>query len=70
MDGYSVEVLVMWRVVRKVVDSQVLLSEGICPPAGHPARDVQTYTQQQQHAQHCRIAGPAEEQDREEGDSR
>lgn len=64
VDCNSVEVLVMWRVVRKVVDSPVFLRNGICSLAGHPPRDVQTHTQQQ-HAQHCRITGHAEVEERE-----
>lgn len=68
VDCNSVEELVMWRVVRKLVDSPLFLRDGVCSLAGHPPRDVQTHTQQQ-HAQHCRITGHAEVEEREWGDS-
>lgn len=64
VDCNSVEVLVMWRVVREVVDSPVFLRDGVCSLAGHPPRDVQTHTQQQ-HTQHCQITGHAEVEERE-----
>lgn len=54
----------MWRVVRKVVDSLVLLRDGIGSPAGHPPRDVRTHTEQQD-VQQAQITGLAEVEERE-----
>lgn len=59
----------MRRVVRKVVDSPVLLRDTVCSPAGHPPGDVETHAQQQQRAQHRGITGHAEAEEREEGGS-
>lgn len=64
MDGNSVEVLVTWTVVRKLVDSPLFLSEVIRSPAGRPPGDVHAHTQQQQHTQHCGVPGHAEVEER------
>lgn len=54
VDGSSIEIWVRCRVIRKIVDSLILLKSNISFLTQHQRQDIQTHTQNQ-HSWHCEI---------------